>query len=120
MARRLSPLEIDAYAGVVDRSRVTETKVVNVPKVPGRFIGITLGRYVFVTPGHDNGDGTSQLLAHELVHVEQWKRLGAARFLRSYLGSYLGGLRSGLSPLEAYAAIPLEREARERAASWAK
>ncbi len=91
-----------------------------VPKVPGRFIGITLGRFVFVTPGYDNADGASSLLAHELVHVEQWKRLGTLGFLRQYLSSYVSGLRAGLSPHQAYRAIPLERQAREQTSRWAQ
>ncbi len=118
MSRRLSPLEIDAYSGVLDRTEAARSRVIRVPPVPGKFVAITLGRYVLVTPGHAARDGRSVLLAHELVHVEQWQRLGPLRFLYRYLGSYLGGLRRGLAPFEAYRAIPLEAEARDRAAQW--
>lgn len=57
-----------------------------------------------------------RLLVHELVHVDQWKRLGAARFLARYLGEYLRGLIGWRSHTRAYRQISLEREAEEIAA----
>jgi hypothetical protein len=55
------------------------------------------------------------LLAHELVHVRQWRELGAARFLWRYLGAYARGRAAGLGHQRAYEAIPLEVEARDLA-----
>lgn len=53
------------------------------------------------------------LIVHELVHVQQWSRLGMVRFLWSYLIVYVRGRLTGLSHRAAYRAIPLEVEARE-------
>lgn len=51
------------------------------------------------------------LLRHELVHVRQWRRLGAPEFLRRYLGAYLGWRLRGYGHRAAYRRIPLEVEA---------
>ena len=53
---------------------------------------ITLGSRVFVSP--DRFDDVAQgrrpeLLAHELVHVEQWRQHGAVGFLCSYVSDYV-------------------------------
>jgi len=53
------------------------------------------------------------LIVHELVHAQQWARLGGFRFLWEYLAGYFGGRLTGLSHQEAYRAIPIEVEARE-------
>ncbi len=76
---------------------------------------MTLGRAVLVRAGH----GDSELLmAHELVHVEQWARLGMVGFLGRYLGSYAMNLVRLRNHHAAYLAIPLEVEARDRARRW--
>jgi Domain of unknown function (DUF4157) len=62
------------------------------------------------------GPAAAELLAHELVHVRQYHRLGAAAFLGYYVGEYLRGRLAGASHAEAYRAISFEREA-EAAAS---
>ncbi len=54
-----------------------------------------------------------RLMVHELTHIDQWRRLGAIGWGRSYLGDYFRGRRSGLTHHEAYRAIGLEREARD-------
>ena len=59
------------------------------------------------------------MLAHELVHVEQYARLGVARFLRLYFADYFRSRSRGLSHAAAYDAIVFEREAEERAAQTA-
>jgi hypothetical protein len=56
------------------------------------------------------------LLVHELVHVQQWARLGVVRFLWKYVAGYVGGRLTGLSHQDAYRAISIEVEAREIAA----
>jgi hypothetical protein len=60
-------------------------------------------------------DQLGSLIVHELTHIEQWRRLGPVGWARSYLGDYLRGRRTGLGHHEAYRAIGLEEEARERA-----
>ena len=62
--------------------------------------GMTLGRGIYILPGHE------MVLRHELVHVEQYQRLGGIPgFMREYL---LECLTHG------YMDSPLEQEARER------
>jgi hypothetical protein len=51
------------------------------------------------------------LLAHEHVHVRQWRRLGWIGFLRRYLGAYLRWRLRGYGHWAAYRRIPLEIEA---------
>ncbi len=51
------------------------------------------------------------LLAHESVHVAQWQRLGAPRFLWQYLRDYLRTRRQGLDTHDPHQGIALEREA---------
>ena len=60
------------------------------------------------------------LLAHELVHVEQYARLGIARFLGRYFADYARSRARGLSHHAAYAAIAFEREAESRAAAFGR
>jgi len=70
---------------------------------------MTLGRWILVRRGHEHDDG---LIAHELVHVRQWRELGAFRLLTQYLCAYARGRRRGLGHRDAYEAIPFEAEAR--------
>ena len=51
------------------------------------------------------------LLLHEREHVEQWRRLGAVRFLWRYVGSYIRFRLHGYDHWGAYRRIPLEVEA---------
>lgn len=78
------------------------------------FAAITApwGIYLRHEPNTHEPDSLRRLLLHELVHVAQWRRMGVRRFLVAYLGGYLKQRRAGLNPLEAYATIPLEQEAR--------
>lgn len=85
-------------------------RIVTVPWLPTGVAGMTLGSLVLVRRDHV---GDEALLRHELVHVRQWRELGAPRFLWRYLTAYAAGRRQGLSHDEAYRAIPLEAEARE-------
>jgi hypothetical protein len=62
--------------------------------------GMTLGRGIYVLQGYQ------WVIPHELVHVEQYQRLGGIEpFMRVYLKECL---------LHGYFAAPLEVEARER------
>lgn len=53
------------------------------------------------------------LLAHELVHVRQYRELGAWRFRWAYLREYFAGRRRRLGHEAAYRNISFERAARE-------
>ena len=70
---------------------------------------MTLGSTVLMRRDHLGDEG---LLAHELVHVRQWRELGVPRFLWRYLSAYFQGRCRGLNHRDAYLAIPLEVEAR--------
>ena len=116
---RRSPLnaaELAAYDHI-PTALARRVTVWELPKVPGQFVGITLGRHVVVS-GRKNRTGDSMLLAHELVHVRQWAELGAVGFLVRYLTGFVAGLRVERSWMPAYRAIPAEIEAREIARSW--
>lgn len=69
----------------------------------------TLGRWIVI---RRELVGDRPLVAHELVHVRQWREQGIIGFLRRYLADYLRGRRSGLDHDAAYRAIPFEVEAR--------
>lgn len=84
-----------------------------VPVLTPGVRAMTLGRVVLVRAGHA---GDRALLAHELVHVRQWRERGAVGFLVGYLREYLRGRRAGLGHWAAYAAVGAEREARGLAA----
>ncbi len=84
-------------------------RLVVVPVLTPGIAGMTLGRWILVRRGHEHD---LDLIAHELVHVRQWRQLGAARFLVRYLGAYARGRSRGLGHQAAYEAIPLEAEAR--------
>ena len=55
----------------------------------------------------------ARIIAHELVHVRQWKTKGLVGFLRHYLTEYIRGRARKLGHKEAYRAISLEAEAYE-------
>ena len=110
IGRALTPEAQVRYAHVdaVDTARV---RVVVVPVLTPGIVAITLGRYVLVQRGWEH---SIALIGHELVHVEQWRRLGAVCFVVGYLAAYLRSRRAGLGHRDAYRAIPFEQEARLR------
>lgn len=75
---------------------------------------MTLGSRIYVDPAALRWERSrlGALLVHELVHVRQWRHLGAVRFLLRYVGDYLRGRLRGRPHREAYLAIRLEVEAR--------
>lgn len=91
---------------MVDRRRA---RIIPVLWLPGGTAAMTLGRWILVR----RGAFEKRLLAHELVHVMQWRQLGIARFLFVYLRAYFRGRLHGLGHWDAYREIPLEVEARE-------
>lgn len=110
----LSEAELEAYEHV-PRELAAGVRILEVPVLSPGTAAMTLGRLVLLRRGR-RGDGL--LIAHELVHVQQWSRLGARAFLQQYLGSYVRNLVRLRSHDLAYRAIPLEVEARERAHRW--
>lgn len=84
-------------------------RVVVVPWLAAGIAGMTVGRWMLIRQGHETGRA---LLAHELVHVRQWREDGALRFLARYLAAYALGRVRGLGHGDAYRAIPYEAEAR--------
>lgn len=77
---------------------------------------MTFGRWIFLSrsAAFEIAAGTpsgARLLAHELAHVAQYAREGHVSFLTRYAAAYVRGRWSGLSHLDAYAAVPYEREA---------
>jgi hypothetical protein len=88
-----------------------------------RADAFVLGRRVFLSASaaREISRGTergARILAHEVEHVAQYRRLGIPRFLIRYAADYLAGRLSGASHAAAYASIRFEREA-ERAAEAA-
>jgi hypothetical protein len=116
MSRRLDDDERRRFDLVPEPDR-DRAKVVPVRFVPPGFVGITIGSRIFLKKGHEQ---KQQLLAHELVHVRQWRELGALRFLSRYLSEYVRGIVRLRKVHEAYRAISFEVEARREASAWAK
>jgi hypothetical protein len=97
---------------LVPRVDVTRARIVDVPCLAPGVAAMTLGRLILLRHDHRSDEA---LLAHELVHVRQWRELGAIRFLWRYLAAYTRGRAAGLAHRKAYEAIPLEVEARRLA-----
>jgi hypothetical protein len=116
--RRLSDDEIRSYDHI-DASLARRVLIVGIPRVPGPYVGITLGRFV-VLAADEPSDGSSALIAHELVHVRQWAQLGSMRFTWRYLADFARNVVSERSWQAAYRSIGAEIEARDEATRWAE
>jgi hypothetical protein len=85
---------------------------------------VALPNGIFVQPavmerfraGMDPGRG-GKLMVHELMHIEQWRRLGALRHVTQYSTDYLRNRFKRMGHWESYRAIRLEVEARNAAAT---
>jgi hypothetical protein len=108
VARRLDASERQLFTHVPARDR-KRARLVVVPVLTPGIAGMTFGRWILVRRGHEHD---RDLIAHELVHVRQWRQLGAARFPVRYLRAYARGRCRRLGHQAAYEAIPLEAEAR--------
>jgi hypothetical protein len=97
---------------LVPPADVARARIVDVPWLTPGVGAMTLGRVILLRHAHREDQA---LIAHELVHVRQWRELGPVRFLWRYLGAYAGGRAAGLDHQRAYEAIPLEVEARKLA-----
>jgi hypothetical protein len=87
-----------------------------------RIAAVALPNGVFVRPAvmerfrtGAEPERSGRLIVHELMHIEQWRRLGAFRHVTQYLGDYLRHRFQGLGHWESYRGIRLEQEAREAA-----
>jgi hypothetical protein len=112
--RALSAAEV-AHFDLVAPSTARRARLAVVPLLPPGSSGMTLGRWVLLRPGHERRHA---LIAHELVHVEQWRDDGPLRFLRDYLSAYVRARRRGDAHRAAYLAIPAEEQARDRTERW--
>ena len=92
LGRPLSEAELSSY-DVLPLPLAKRVRVLSVPRLPGGYDGMTLGRFIILARQIDD-TGNSSLLAHELVHVRQWADLGLLNFSSSYVLSFLGGLRT--------------------------
>lgn len=103
---------VDGDFELVPPADVARARILDVPWLTPGVAAMTFGPLILLRRDHA---GDKALLAHELVHVRQWRELGPARFLWRYVGSYVRGRAAGLDHTAAYRAIPLEVEARELA-----
>ena len=93
-------------------------RVQKVPVLTPGVDGMTLGRLILLRRDDDHS-GRRVLLAHELVHVEQYAELGTARFLWRYLHEYALNLWRLRCHRRSYEAISFEAEARAATDRWA-
>jgi hypothetical protein len=107
--RRLDPVATAAAFDHVAPLDARRARLVTVPWLTPGVAGLTLGRWVLLRRGCEDDVG---LIAHELVHVRQYREQGPVRFLAQYLLAYGRGRLTGLGHAAAYAAIPAEVEAR--------
>jgi len=114
--RRLTAQEIAAY-DLVPADLARRARVQKVPFLAPGSHGMTVGRLILMLRDDDRS-GQRTLLAHELVHVEQYAELGVVRFLRRYIGEYARNLRQLRNHRQAYLAISFEAEARAAAEQW--
>ncbi len=102
---------------MVDVDLARSVRLIRLPFIPGGYQGITLGRFIGLTVDVPL-DGSSTLLAHELVHVRQWRERGSLGFLRWYLGGFVRNLWRTRNWRRAYRDNPAEVEARAEASAW--
>src|SRR5687767_8449546 len=81
------------------------------------FIGITLGRTIFLAPQilEQGEELLERTLRHELVHLQQIQRMGRLSFYWQYLREYARLRLAGKTHIEAYDGISFEQEARQEA-----
>ena len=114
--RRLTPQEIAGY-DLVPVETARRARVQKVPLLTPGVDGMTVGRIILLRRDDDRS-GRRTLLAHELVHAEQYAELGAPTFLWRYLREYFANLVRLRNHRRAYLAISLEAAARAEAERW--
>jgi Domain of unknown function (DUF4157) len=110
LVRRLSP-DAQARFKHVPASDRDRARIVVVPVLTPGVVAMTLGRWILVRRGREHD---VDLIAHELVHVQQWRERHALPFLVRYFGEYLRSRLAGAPHWAAYSAISFEVEARVR------
>jgi hypothetical protein len=103
---------------VCRRSIARRAIVVRMPWLARGASGMTMGRVVMLKH-REPIDGSSALIAHELVHVRQYFELGYLRFTARYLWAFGRLLLRERNHDRAYRAIPYEAEAYAEQRAWA-
>lgn len=116
--RGLTKEEIIAY-DFVPKNVINQVKIINIPNIMGTFKGLTIGKYIFISKKIPC-DGSSHLIAHELVHVRQWNELGIIGFTVKYLSDFFSKLIKHKNWINAYSEIILESEARDISQKWSE
>lgn len=114
--RPLNEIELEAY-DVLPRDLARQVRVRRVRGIPGGYAGMTLGTNILLARPIDE-DGTSALLAHELVHVRQWAEQGLVGFSTRYVASFGRNLSRHRRWSPAYRDVDAEREARQETTDW--
>lgn len=101
-------------ARLSERARLSPSiyEVDALPALGFKAVAQTWGEVVLVVRGYQ----TPQLLAHEAVHTEQFRRYTSLGFWLLYLAQWLYGLVTTRSLYRAYFEMGLEREARRESA----
>lgn len=110
VVHRLSPDAQARFTHVPERDR-TRARIIVVPLLTPGIVAMTLGRWILIRRGREHD---VDLIAHEMVHVQQWRERRAVPFLVRYSGEYLRSRFAGEPHWAAYAAISFEVEARVR------
>ena len=100
---------------------VTRARLHFVQWVPGGRSGFTFGRHIWVRRDKYvsiRNPALRSLVAHELVHVQQFKRQGVIRFSYRYVSEYLKNRFDGEDHKTAYLNISAEKEARVLQKKW--
>ena len=121
LAERLSPI----LRELASRARLHSGFVARVFTWYLRSEAFVLGRRIFLSPAAAQellrrSSESLTLLAHELVHVAQFRRHHALPFLARYLSEYLRHRLEGMPHGEAYRAISFERKAEEAARNFSR
>lgn len=114
--RRLTSEEIEAY-DLIPPELAHRVRIITIGWLPGPYAGMALGRTLVMSESVPP-DGTSVLLAHELIHVRQWNELGTVGFLFRYLRDFLRAMKADRNWNRAYRRIGAETEARRLADTW--
>lgn len=111
----LPGLVTDALEPYFEGFDLTQIRIHN--EIPWYVVGqpdaYTSGNNIYFAEGAYNPNTASglALIAHEVLHSQQYQKLGTFRFRARYLSEYTVGRLRGLSHGEAYRNISLERDA---------
>jgi hypothetical protein len=111
------PLNADEHLAYdhVDREVVARARVTIVRWLPAKSSGMCLNHTILIKVGRVSDP---MLLAHELVHSQQWADYGILGFLRRYLWDYARGMAVERNHQATYRSLRFERAARAEAAAW--